>query len=236
MQFVLMRKQYVPQYVKHLRALAANPKQPLAPEIKAMDAQLPEATILMFRRLAHAEAQRERRREARAAAKAGEAGKQGGGWVSWLGSFAGSARPEPQPGGLLEAAAAEEPRGDLTPEEFSKLIELVAEQEEGLKLGQWLPEESRCVLFLLRLPPSVCCRGKRSEPALVHGCRHGDPLHAADQGDGQGRFCVSGAGGGRRRPHPARRPGEFYSEQGCRVQGTSFAAKSSRTRIQFTHA
>ena len=163
MQFVLLRKQYVPQYVKHLRALAANPKQPLGPEVKAMDAQLPEATILRVRRLAHAEAQRERRREARAAAKAGEAGKQGGGggWVSWLGSFAGSAKAGPAPGSLLEAAAAEEPRGDLTPEEFSKLIELVSEQEEGLKLGPWLSSEGlRSVpLLLLSALPLVLLLG-----------------------------------------------------------------------------
>lgn len=137
MQFVLLRKQYVPLYVAHLRALAANPKEPLGAELRALDAQLPEATILMFRRLAHAEAQRERRREARAALAAGGSSKQGGGggWGSWLASFAGGGQPAGAPQSALAAAAAEEPRGDLTPEEFSKLIELVSEQEEGLRLG-----------------------------------------------------------------------------------------------------
>ena len=75
-QSTLMRKRYVPLYLEYLKARAANTAtskllSPVpAPELGDMDRALPEHTILMFRRLAHAELQREKRREARAAADA----------------------------------------------------------------------------------------------------------------------------------------------------------------------
>ena len=50
LQFAVLRKKYVPAYVQclHDNKLGGNA------EIEAMDAQLPEHTILVFRRLAHA--------------------------------------------------------------------------------------------------------------------------------------------------------------------------------------
>lgn len=67
LQFAQMRKAYVPLYAQHLRAAAgpggssqggtptAAGGKPLSLELKAMDTELPEGTILMFRRLAYAE-------------------------------------------------------------------------------------------------------------------------------------------------------------------------------------
>lgn len=50
MQLIELRRKYVPAYVKCLQ----NNKQGGDEEIESMDADLAEATILVFRRLAHA--------------------------------------------------------------------------------------------------------------------------------------------------------------------------------------
>ena len=56
-QFAKLRKAYVPLYASYLRAVGASAwgRHDLASQVDAMDRQLPEPTIRMFRRLAHAE-------------------------------------------------------------------------------------------------------------------------------------------------------------------------------------
>ena len=134
-------------------ALRASPNSDLPEEILTMDATLPEQTILMFRRLAYAEVQRTRKRAAKAAAAAGKTEKPssdaggggGGGWLGWLMGAKPATTKNPisprgegtdilsSPPGLDISKSAQ--RADLSEEEFSKLLELVAQQEEGLKLG-----------------------------------------------------------------------------------------------------
>lgn len=56
MQVVQARRRYVPLYVRCLQANMQGGDE----EIHEMDSQLPEATILIFRRLAHAQASHQR--------------------------------------------------------------------------------------------------------------------------------------------------------------------------------
>ncbi|KAL4527774.1 hypothetical protein Ndes2437A_g02912 [Nannochloris sp. 'desiccata'] len=130
-------------------ALRASSNSDLPEEILTMDAALPEQTIIMFRRLAYAEVQRMRKRAAKAAAAAGKTEKQssdaGGGWLGWLMGAKPATNKSPRsprgeetellsfPPALDTAKGAQ--RADLSEEEFTKLIELVSQQEEGLKLG-----------------------------------------------------------------------------------------------------
>lgn len=56
--FVRMRERYIPLYLRYLRGRGATAGAAAAkpdPAVAAMDAQLPEKTVLMFRRLAYAE-------------------------------------------------------------------------------------------------------------------------------------------------------------------------------------
>ncbi|KAI7845241.1 hypothetical protein COHA_001284 [Chlorella ohadii] len=138
-RFARMRKEYVPAYAEHLRQLAAGqgPQriERLPAPVVEMDRQLPEQTILMFRRLAHAKVQREKRRAAKEAAAAGKSG--GGGWMDWLrggGSGQGSRAASPR---TSQAGAEEAP--ELTPEEYGRLVELVEQQEQGMRLGPETP-------------------------------------------------------------------------------------------------
>lgn len=135
-------------------ALQAFVNSDFPEEILIMDASLPEQTILMFRRLAYAEVQRMRKRAAKAAAAAGKTEKQtsagGGGWIGWLmGSKQATTKTSPRspreegtdflsfPPAPDTAKGAQ--RADLSEEEFTKLIDLVSQQEEGLKLGVETP-------------------------------------------------------------------------------------------------
>ena len=54
-QFTRMRERYVPMYLQYLRGQTLNAALRPVPAIVAMDRQLPEKTVLMFRRLAYAE-------------------------------------------------------------------------------------------------------------------------------------------------------------------------------------
>jgi vacuolar protein sorting-associated protein 13A/C len=131
-------------------ALRASQNSDLPEDILTMDTNLPEQTILMFRRLAYAEVQRMRKQAAKAAAAAGKSHKQsgdgGGGWLGWLMGAKPTTTTETSPRSpgiekeLLSFPQASDDtkgaqRADLSEEEFSKLIELVSQQEEGLKLG-----------------------------------------------------------------------------------------------------
>lgn len=151
-RFAKMRRQYVPMYVQYVNARQAEiagggkAAPELAPELVKMDAELPENTILMFRRLAYAEVQRERRRAAKVAAEAAAAGEaskvnggRGRGWLGWLVGSRPSGGGSPQQGQQAGASGADEAgrqRADLSPEEYNRLIELMSQQEEGLKLGE----------------------------------------------------------------------------------------------------
>jgi vacuolar protein sorting-associated protein 13A/C len=139
-RFARMRKEYVPAYAEHLRQLAAGqgPQriERLPAPVVEMDRQLPEQTILMFRRLAHAKVQREKRRAAKEAAAAGKSG--GGGWMDWLrggGGSSGSRTASPR----AIQAGAEETAPELTSEEYGRLVELVEQQEQGMRLGPETP-------------------------------------------------------------------------------------------------
>ncbi|KAL4447306.1 hypothetical protein ABPG77_007339, partial [Micractinium sp. CCAP 211/92] len=136
-KFARMRKEYVPLYIEHLRS-PIDPSRPhdrLPKGIVDMDRQLPEQTIVMFRRLAHARLQREKRQQA--AREAGQGGKAGGGgWLDWLrGGSGGAAAPKPAAAANQEGEVVPE----LTPEEYSRLVELVNEQELGMRLGAQTP-------------------------------------------------------------------------------------------------
>ncbi|KAL4443584.1 hypothetical protein ABPG75_011321 [Micractinium tetrahymenae] len=135
-KFARMRKEYVPLYIEHLRSPIdpSRPRDRLPKGIVDMDRQLPEQTIVMFRRLAHARLQREKRQQA--AKEAGQGGKAGGGgWLDWLRGGGGGGSPKPAATATQEGEAAPE----LTPEEYSRLVELVNEQEQGLRLGTQTP-------------------------------------------------------------------------------------------------
>jgi hypothetical protein len=107
-----------------------------------MDEVLPERTILMFRRLAYAEFERDRRREARKAAAVVSSSKQddsrGGGWLAWIsGAVTGghtASQELEKPPAVSDLVGQQ--RADLSSEEYSKLLEFVEQQEEGLKLGK----------------------------------------------------------------------------------------------------
>ncbi len=137
-------------------ALRASRNSDLPKEILSMDATLPEQTILMFRRLAYAEVQRMRRQAAKEAAAAGKtaaaqqaADSGGGGWLGWLmgakpaATLTTTTTSPRSPGGTTDLVSLPPApdttkgaqRADLSEEEFTKLIELVSQQEEGLKLG-----------------------------------------------------------------------------------------------------
>lgn len=119
-------------------------------DIAAMEKSLPENTILVFRRLAYVEMERERRKEQRSGKPRATKSQEStvGGWLGWL---VGSRQPKPsesesEQGGIqmpmLPAAGEEslgEQRSDLSEEEYSKLLELVERQEEGLKLSVETP-------------------------------------------------------------------------------------------------
>ena len=130
---------------------SSNKMMKLLPkEIVEMDAVLPEHTILMFRRLAYAEVQRERRRAAKAAAAAGKTPQQASeqGSTSWLGWLMGS-KPAADTTTTTTSTTTELPpataeergqqRAELSADEYNKLIELVTQQEEGLQLGLETP-------------------------------------------------------------------------------------------------
>jgi hypothetical protein len=137
----------------HIALGGASQNSNLPKEILTMDATLPEQTILMFRRLAYAEVQRMRRHAAKEAAAAGKteqasaAGGGGGGWLGWLmgakPTTTTTTTTSPRsPGGTELVSLPPAPdtakgsqRADLSEEEFTKLIELVSQQEEGLKFG-----------------------------------------------------------------------------------------------------
>ena len=163
-QSTLMRKRYVPLYLEYLKARAANTAtskllSPVpAPELGDMDRALPEHTILMFRRLAHAELQREKRREARAAKAAGGSGAAAASrsWVGWL---VGAGPPVEGAHAAGEGKPGEEEHPALSSQEYSRLLELVNEQEEGLRLGTETPFTllTKIRWALLGRCQSCCC-------------------------------------------------------------------------------
>ena len=123
-------------------------KKQFPQEIVEMDDLLPENTILMFRRLAYAEVQRERRRAAKAAAAAGRTAQptpQSQGWLGWImGSKAATTTPQAKPGDQLTIPPAADDlkgqqRAEFSAEEYNTLMELVSQQEEGLNLGVETP-------------------------------------------------------------------------------------------------
>lgn len=143
-RFARLRKRYVPLYLEYLRkkddeAAGREVQGPsparLANQILELDKQLPENTMLMFRRLAYTELQRERRRAARAADTSSGASKgSGGGWYAWL----RGGRPRTTSGGAGDQAGgadvqAQQPP-ELTSEDYGRLLELVSEQDKGLQL------------------------------------------------------------------------------------------------------
>jgi vacuolar protein sorting-associated protein 13A/C len=167
LRFLDLRREYVPLYLQHLKRTSSSQSEPqqqqqeqdaekplqlpkgttaVPEELAAMDAVLPENTILMFRRLAYAEFQRERRREARAARAASKSAAQsgGGGWLGWLMGSGGAApapAPAPAPSELQPASEETlgEQRAELSAEEYNKLMDWVSQQDEGLKLGMETP-------------------------------------------------------------------------------------------------
>ncbi|KAL4858517.1 Vacuolar protein sorting-associated protein 13C [Chlorella vulgaris] len=134
--YARMRVEYVPAYAAYLRSrdmrAAEELRPPKVPQaVQDMDLALPEKTILMFRRLAHAKYQRERRRKAAQVAAESKA-KAANSWMGWL--RGASATPQSQ---LVPGAQDAAP--ELTPEEYSRLVELVTEQEQGLRDGSETP-------------------------------------------------------------------------------------------------
>lgn len=117
-RFILMRSKYVKLYVQHLTSGGGYS------DIKNMDASLPEHTILMFRRIAHKEVQREKRKKAQ---ELEAAGGGGGGWIAWL-----TGRGQ-QTSTAAAASTPADSTSDLSPEEYARLVELVTEQQEGLR-------------------------------------------------------------------------------------------------------
>ncbi|KAK9815130.1 hypothetical protein WJX73_008307 [Symbiochloris irregularis] len=121
------RKQYVPLYIDCLH----NDQQGGDEQIAEMDKELPEVTILVFRRLAHARVEREKRAQAAKAAAEARARKQQS-WLGWLtGAGAGSAEPADDDSDL---------RGDLNQEEYAKLQELVDERDAAIQAGAASPK------------------------------------------------------------------------------------------------
>ncbi|RMZ56118.1 hypothetical protein APUTEX25_004542, partial [Auxenochlorella protothecoides] len=142
-RFACLRRRYVSLYAKHLRTKGARMvglTDAERGELRAANDALPETTMLMFRRLAHAEVQRERKREARAASRAAAQQGAAAGWVSWL---TGRAAPATGGGtaGSPDAPAPDDPdmRSDFSPDEFARLVDLVGDQEEGLVYGSASP-------------------------------------------------------------------------------------------------
>ncbi|KAL6781279.1 hypothetical protein ACKKBG_A10495 [Auxenochlorella protothecoides x Auxenochlorella symbiontica] len=142
-RFACLRRRYVSLYAKHLRTKGARMvglTDAERGELRAANDALPETTMLMFRRLAHAEVQRERKREARAASRAAAQQGAAAGWVSWL-----TGRAAPATGGGTAgppgAPAPDDPdmRSDFSPDEFARLVDLVGDQEEGLVYGSASP-------------------------------------------------------------------------------------------------
>lgn len=166
-----MQRKYISAYIRHLKQEKAllpggeqNPTKVPATggdggegqaggmqEITSMETSLPENTILMFRRIAYVELERERRKEERSGKSRTTKGQEStvGGWLGWL---VGSRQSKPgesegrTEGGshipVLPAADEEnlgEQRSDLSEEEYTKLLELVERQEEGLKLSVETP-------------------------------------------------------------------------------------------------
>ncbi|KAK9834254.1 hypothetical protein WJX81_000411 [Elliptochloris bilobata] len=128
---LLLRKGYVEAYTRCLEGGQVGGDKAVA----AMDDDLNEATILVFRRLAHAKVDAAKKRAA--AAKAAERrAKASRGWTGWLwGSGRGTAAAEGGTG-AEEADADAEMRGDLAPEDEEALKELATEQEDALRLGE----------------------------------------------------------------------------------------------------
>ncbi|KAL3132003.1 hypothetical protein ABBQ32_008624 [Trebouxia sp. C0010 RCD-2024] len=74
-----LRKEYIPHYIKCLQENHMGGDE----YIHRMDQQLPEATILLFRRLAHAKVDREKKRAAAAAARE-KREQAANSWFGWL--------------------------------------------------------------------------------------------------------------------------------------------------------
>ncbi|KAK9864527.1 hypothetical protein WJX84_002714 [Apatococcus fuscideae] len=130
-----LRKQYVPMYIACLQ----NGQMGGDKEIEDMDAQLPEASIKVFRRLAHAKVEQEKRRAAAAAAAEKQA-KAASTWWGWATGAGKAKSPEDA------ANQQDDMRADLTADEYSKLEDMVSEQEQAVKTGAETPTTLRMQL------------------------------------------------------------------------------------------
>ncbi|KAK9858457.1 hypothetical protein WJX84_002370 [Apatococcus fuscideae] len=123
-----LRKKYVPMYINCLQ----NGQMGGDKEIEEMDAQLPEPSIKVFRRLAHAKVEQEKRRAAAAAAAEKQA-QQASTWWGWATGAGKAKSPEDA------ANQQDDMRANLTADEFSKLEDMVSEQEQAVKTGSETP-------------------------------------------------------------------------------------------------
>ena len=157
MRYLAMRRKYVSLYANHLKRLRGYEEHDdarvlererniiLPEEIQRMDEELPEVTIVMFRRLAYAEFQRYVKRvedRNKKTAQSVTPKNNSGGWLSWLtggtkvedldrsSSFDSYLKSEREVG---------EQSAELNAEEYSKLLEWISEQEDELKLGMETP-------------------------------------------------------------------------------------------------
>lgn len=135
-RYAQMRSTYINLYVQHLTSGGGYS------EIRNMDAVLRECTIVMFRRMAHKQVQRERKKAAIEQKRQGamqqqqQQQQQDQGWIAWLtgttgtpgtGTAAPLTSTTTSTGADLNAERAE-----LNAEEYSKLVELVEEQKQGI--------------------------------------------------------------------------------------------------------
>lgn len=121
-------------------------------------------------------------------------------WMGWL--RGASATPQSQ---LVPGAQDAAP--ELTPEEYSRLVELVTEQEQGLRCGaafpSWRSSSSaptrsssyQLMLHLASTCSSCCCCNFL--PCFVAQGWLGDALHDADSCWCAGGLCIGCAGGSR---------------------------------------
>lgn len=134
-----LRKDYVPHYVKCLQ----QGKTAGDERIAAMDAQLQEGTIILFRRMAHSihrAAQAKDAKRDKPVPSPADKASSGGGWFGWL---TGGKKPaEPKATEKAEQSAAQQSgdmKAELGPEEWRLLEKLVSEEESKLEDSKETP-------------------------------------------------------------------------------------------------